>query len=67
MIASNFRYLNIDSLGVLYTALVQPHMEFAISSWCPYLEKEIVELEKVQRRATNIIPLVRNYEYDKIL
>ena len=32
-----------------------------------YLEKEAVQLEKVQRRATRIIPFLRNYEYDKRL
>lgn len=37
----------------------------AKSSWCQFLEKKIVELKKAQRRATKIIPLLRNYEYNK--
>ncbi|CAF0878576.1 unnamed protein product [Brachionus calyciflorus] len=38
--------------------LVRPHLEYAISYWCPYFEKDIAELKKVPRRAT-----IRNLEY----
>ena len=37
-------------------ALVIPHLGYAISYWCPYIEKGIAELEKVERRAMKLIP-----------
>ncbi|CAF0978396.1 unnamed protein product [Brachionus calyciflorus] len=44
-----------------------PHLEFAICSWSPYFEKDITEIEKVQHRATKLIPNLRNLEYEQRL
>ena len=38
----------------LYTSIVRPHLEYASSVWKSLLQKEIDELEKVQKRATRI-------------
>ena len=57
----------------LYKVYVRPHLEYAVASWCPWLQadKEILEmeiLEKVQRRAVSMVSnfQARNYE-DKLL
>ena len=63
MIFKSFKNLDLDTLRLLYTSLVRPHLEFAVSSWCPYLKKYIHELEKVQKRATRTIPSIRNFDY----
>ena len=48
----------------LYTTYVRPHLEFAIAGWNPYLKKDIAQIEKVQRRATKVSPVIRNFSYE---
>ena len=54
MIRKTFKYKNKDIIRLLYTSLVRPHLEYAVSAWCPYFEKDCNELEKVQKRATKL-------------
>ena len=44
--------VNKEIFSTLYKALVRPILEYASPVWCPYLEKNIALLEKVQRRAS---------------
>ena len=66
-IKSTFSCLNEQTLPPLYKALVRPRMEFAIQAWCPYLKKDIQKLEKVQRRATKLVPSLSKLPYEERL
>ena len=48
---------------MLYKGLVRPHLEYASSVWARHKAKNIIELEKVQRRATKQLPGMRDMEY----
>jgi len=67
MIARNITFKEQKTILMLYKALVRPHLEYAIQFWNPYLRKDVAKLEGVQRRATKLIPGIRNKSYDQRL
>ena len=62
-VASNFRYKNKELILPSYKSLVRPHLEHALQFWPPYLRQEIDKIEKIPRRATKMIPEIRNHSY----
>ena len=57
----------IVPLYKLYKAIVRPHFEYCIQAWRPYCKKDIDKLERIQRRATKIIPELRDLSYESRL
>ena len=51
----------------LYKAIYIPHLEYCIQVWNPYLRKDIELLEKIQRRATKLIPGLKYLRYEERL
>jgi len=48
----------------LYKTIVRRHLEYCIQAWRPCRKKDIDMLERVQRRATKMIPKLRNITYE---
>ena len=67
MIRRNITYKENSLIVPLYKAIVRPQLEYCIQAWSPYLRKDIDMLEKIQRRATKLIPELRDLRYEERL
>ena len=56
LIRRNITYKGKKLIIPLYKAIVRPHLEYCIQAWRPYRKKDIDTLERIQRRATKMIP-----------
>ena len=64
-IKKNFEFLDKETIVSLHCTLVRPILEYAVQSWCPFLAKDIEELEKVQHRITKLVPGFENMPYEE--
>ena len=67
IIRRNITYKGKSLIVPLYKAIVRPHLEYCIQAWSSYLRKDIDMLEKIQRRATKLIPGLRDLRYEERL
>ena len=67
MIRRNITYKENSLIVPLYKAICRPHLEYCIHAWSPYLRKYIDMLEQIQRRATKLIPGLRDLRYEERL
>ena len=67
IIKRTFSYINKDMFLLLYKTFVRPHLEYCPEVWNPHLSKHIDALEKVQRRATKLLPNLRDLPYEERL
>ena len=69
MIRRNITYKEKSLIvPTLYKAIVRPHLEYCnIQAWNPHLRKDIDMLEKIQRRATKLIPGLTDLRYEERL
>ena len=59
-IRCSFRYMDKDMFSQLYKALIRGHLEYANTVWNPIKKGDADHLEKVQRRATTLVPEIRD-------
>ena len=67
VIRRTYTYLDEASFSLLFKAIVRPHLEYAQAVWHPYKRKHINQIERVQRRATKLIPTLRDLTYPERL
>jgi hypothetical protein len=52
---------------LLFKAVVRPHLEYASSIWCPHQKADILSVENVQKRATKMLPSLKNMNCEERL
>ena len=63
VIRRSFAYIERSTLPLLYKSLIRPHLEYCNSVWGPYNRADQQLVERVQRRATKLVPELRNVAY----
>ena len=66
-IKRTFTFMDKEMFQMLYTSLVRPHLEYAVSVWNPSKLTYIDQLETVQRRATKQVNSLRHMSYEQRL
>ena len=67
LIRRTIMYKEKQLIVPLYKAIVRPHLEYCRQAWRPYRKKDIDKLERIQQRATKIIPELRYLSYESRL
>ena len=67
MIRRNITYKDKKLIIPLYKAIVRYHLEYCIQAWRLYPKKDLNTLERIQRRATKIIPELKDPSYEERL
>ena len=67
IIRRTFDYLDQNMFLQLFKSLVRPLIETSVAVWAPYKKTDIAELERVQRRATKLVPGLKHLEYSERL
>lgn len=63
LIKKSFASLDETTLPLLYTTMVRPHLEYGNIIWGPHFEEDKKLVEKVQKRATKLIPTLKQHPY----
>ena len=66
-IRRSFQLLDKSTLPVLYKTLVRPHLEYRNIVWGPSNRADQQRVERVQQRATKLIPELRHLPYQRRL
>ncbi len=57
------KFLDKDTFVLLLKSLVRPILEYASSAWSPLFQKYKDHIENVQRRATKMLPGLKELDY----
>ena len=59
-----FVSLDGEIFKYLFVSIVRLDLEYANKVWAPYLIQDIEAIENVERRASNLIPTLKNLSYE---
>ena len=67
VIRKSFQLIDKKTLPLLFKTLVRPHLEYGNTVWGPFNRADQRRVERVQRRATKLVPELRNLPYPERL
>jgi len=67
MIRRNISNKSSDEMLILYKTLVRPVLDYCIPVWRPNIRKDIMKLEKIQKRFTKMIDGCKKLSYEQRL
>ena len=63
----NQKILSITNFKLLYKSLIRPILEYCTVIWFPLYKTDSQEIEKVQRRASKLVPTLKDLSYPERL
>ena len=63
MIRRTFSYLDKETFRLLFVSIIRPHLEYGAPIWNTHQKKLVKTIENVQRRATKLLPGMKDLSY----
>ena len=63
LIRRSFTFMDAECMRLLFTSIVRPHLEFANVIWSPSTKRDCELIERVQHRATKMVPNLKKLSY----
>jgi len=67
VIKKSFMHLDSVTVPLLYKSIVRPHLEYGNLIWGPHYKLDQLAVERVQRRATKLVPELKERPYEERL
>jgi len=63
LVRRTFTHYNKDSVRAIIISLIRSKLEYANCIWHPHFKSQSIKIEAVQRRATKLLPCIKNLSY----
>ena len=63
ILSCTFTFLDKDTFLQIHKAFIRPHVEYDNTIWYPHLNRQSAATERVQRRATKLVPEIKDMPY----
>ena len=67
LVKRTFSVLDKITLPLLFTSLVRTHLEYGNVIWGPFYKMDIKAVERIQRKATKMVPEISHLSYEERL